>query len=169
MYVCVLGRSCQYMYSLVLWTVVKFWMLTFIYSCVCVCVCVCVFYFVFFFFVCISNMIFLYISSWSSWRAAGTDFLLPCSATHLITFGRVPSYILCQYRAVVDMFLLVHVKGSTGVHRLWVCPYFSEQCPACLARLVWIVFGMGGWWPYSSCFVGYCLQNLFNRARSILE
>ena len=27
---------------------------------------------------------------------------------------------------------------------------------------------MGGRWPYSCCFVGYCLQDLFNIARSIL-
>ena len=27
---------------------------------------------------------------------------------------------------------------------------------------------MGGRWPYSGCFVGYCLKDLFNIARSIL-
>ena len=27
-----------------------------------------------------------------------------------------------------------------------------QQCPACLVRLTWIVFMMGGWWPYKSCF-----------------
>ena len=31
-----------------------------------------------------------------------------------------------------------------------------------------IVFVMGGRWPYSCCFVGCCLQDLFNIARSIL-
>ena len=30
-------------------------------------------------------------------------------------------------------------------------------------------FVMGGRWPYSCCFVGCCLQNLFSIARSILE
>ena len=29
-----------------------------------------------------------------------------------------------------------------------------HQCPACLVRLTWIVFVIGGWWPYSCCFVG---------------
>ena len=29
-----------------------------------------------------------------------------------------------------------------------------QQCPACLVRLTWIVFVMGGRWPYSWCFVG---------------
>ena len=43
-----------------------------------------------------------------------------------------------------------------------------HQCPACLVRLTWIVFVMGGRWPYSYCFVGFCLQDLFNIARSIL-
>ena len=30
-----------------------------------------------------------------------------------------------------------------------------QQCPACLVRLIWMVFEMGG-------FVGCCLQYLFN-------
>ena len=42
------------------------------------------------------------------------------------------------------------------------------QCPACLARLICIVFVMGGRCPYSCCFVGCCLQDLFNAARIIL-
>ena len=43
-----------------------------------------------------------------------------------------------------------------------------QQCPACLVRLIVIVFMTGGQWPYSCCFVGCCLQDLFNIARSIL-
>ena len=43
-----------------------------------------------------------------------------------------------------------------------------QQCPACLVRLTLIVFVMGGEWPYSWCFVGCCLQDLFNITRSIL-
>ena len=43
-----------------------------------------------------------------------------------------------------------------------------QECPACLVRLTLIVFVMGGRWPYSCCFVGYCLQALFKIARSIL-
>ena len=41
-------------------------------------------------------------------------------------------------------------------------------CLACLVRLPWIVFVMCGRWPYSCCFVGFCLPDLFNTARSIL-
>ena len=33
--------------------------------------------------------------------------------------------------------------------------------------LTWIVFVMGGWWPYSWCLVGCCRPDLFNIARSI--
>ena len=43
-----------------------------------------------------------------------------------------------------------------------------QQCPVCLVCLTWIVFVMGGRWPYSCCFVGGCLLDLFNIARSIL-
>ena len=43
-----------------------------------------------------------------------------------------------------------------------------QQCPAYLVRITLIVFVMGGKWPYSCCFVGCCLQDLFNIARSIL-
>ena len=43
-----------------------------------------------------------------------------------------------------------------------------QQCSACLVRLIFIVFVMGGRWPYSCCFVGCCLQDLFCIARNIL-
>ena len=46
-------------------------------------------------------------------------------------------------------------------------PLLLQQCPAYLVRLIWIVFVMGGRWPYSCCFVGCCFQDLFNIARSI--
>ena len=45
---------------------------------------------------------------------------------------------------------------------------FLQQCPACLVCLTWIVFVMGRRGPYSCCFLGCCLQDLFNIARSIL-
>ena len=43
-----------------------------------------------------------------------------------------------------------------------------QQCPPCLVRLTWIVFMVGGRWPYSWCLVGCCRQDLFKIARSIL-
>ena len=58
-----------------------------------------------------------------------------------------------------------------GVH--WSTSLMSsylllQLCPACLVRLTLIVSVMGGRWPYSCCFVRYCLHVLFNIARSIL-
>ena len=43
-----------------------------------------------------------------------------------------------------------------------------QKCPARLIRQTWIIFVMGGKWPYSCCFVGCCIQDLFNIAYSIL-
>ena len=59
------------------------------------------------------------------------------------------------------MFVLVvlllhgHVWGSIRVHHLWVHPCFSSSL-ACLVRITWIVFVIGGRWPYSWCLVGCC-------------
>ena len=62
---------------------------------------------------------------------------------------------------------LRHVKGSTGVCHMSPS-LLLQQFPACLVYLTWIVFVIGGKWPYSSCFVGCFLQDLFNIACSIL-
>ena len=43
-----------------------------------------------------------------------------------------------------------------------------QQGPASLVRLTFIVFVMVGRWPYSCCFVGCYLQDLFKIARCIL-
>ena len=48
-------------------------------------------------------------------------------------------------------------RPYVGVHRstsLMSSPLLLQQCPACLVRLTWIVFVMGGRWLYSWCFVG---------------
>ena len=58
-----------------------------------------------------------------------------------------------------------------GVHRstsLMSLSLLFQQCPACLVRLTWIVFVIGGRWPYSWCLVGCCRQDLFNNAHIIL-
>ena len=59
----------------------------------------------------------------------------------------------------------VGIRRSTS---LMSSSLLLQQCPACLVRLTWIVFVMGGRWPYSWCYVGCCLLDLFNIARSIL-
>ena len=38
----------------------------------------------------------------------------------------------------------------------------------CLFCLICMVYMMGGWWPYSCCFVWCCFQDLFKIARNIL-
>ena len=63
-------------------------------------------------------------------------------------------------------------RPCEGVHRstsLMSSSVHLRQCPACLVRLILIVFVMGRWWPYSCWFVGCCHQDLFNIACSILN
>ena len=62
-------------------------------------------------------------------------------------------------------------RPCVGIHKstsLMSSSLLLQQCPACLVRLTWIVFVIGGRWPYSWCLVGCCCQNLFRIARSIL-
>ena len=63
------------------------------------------------------------------------------------------SHSCCMYvRAGRPTFARPHV----GVHRstsLMSSSLLLQQCPACLVRLAWIVFVMGGWWPYEYAWV----------------
>ena len=62
-------------------------------------------------------------------------------------------------------------RPCVGIHKstsLMSSSLLLQQCPACLVRLTWIVFVIGGRWPYSWCLVGYCCQDLLRIARSIL-
>ena len=72
-------------------------------------------------------------------------------------------YVLAGRPAFARPCEVVHLSTSPMNSSLLL-----QQCPTCLARLILIVFVMGGRWPYSCFFVGCCLQNLFNTARSIL-
>ena len=80
----------------------------------------------------------------------------------------ISSHSFCMYvRAGRPAF----ARPYAGVHRstsLMSSSLLLQQCPACLARLTWIVFVMEGRWPYSWCLVGCCRQDLFNIARNIL-
>ena len=61
-------------------------------------------------------------------------------------------------------------RPCVGVHKstsLMSSSLLLQQCPACLVRLTWIVFVIGGRWLYSWCLVGCCRQDLFKIARSI--
>ena len=81
---------------------------------------------------------------------------------------RVSSHSCCMYvRAGCPAFARPYV----GVHRstsLMSSSLLLQQWPACLVHLTWIIFMMGGRWPYSWCLVGCCRQDLFNIARNIL-
>ena len=80
----------------------------------------------------------------------------------------VSSQTCCMYvRAGLPTFARPYVR----VHRstsLMSSSLFLQQCPACHVRLTWLIFVMGGRWPYSWCLVGCYLQDLFNITRSIL-
>ena len=79
----------------------------------------------------------------------------------------VSSHSCCMYvRAGRPAFAWPYA----GVYRstsLMSSSLLLQQCPACLVRLTWIVFVMGGRWPYSWCLVGCCRQDLFNVARKM--
>ena len=62
-------------------------------------------------------------------------------------------------------------RPCVGIHKstsLMSSSLLLQQCPACLVRLTWIVFVIGGRRPYSWCLVGCCCQDLLRIARSIL-
>ena len=67
----------------------------------------------------------------------------------------VSSQSCCMYvRAGRPAFARPYV----GVHRstsLMSSSLLLQQCPACLFRLTWIVFVMGGRWPYRSLLLTY--------------
>ena len=74
---------------------------------------------------------------------------------------------VCRFE-LVALLLLGYVKGVYRSTWLMSLPLLLQRCPACLVCLTLIVFVMGGRWPYTCSFVGCCLQDLFNIARSIL-
>ena len=70
------------------------------------------------------------------------------------------SHSCCMYvRAGCPAFARPYV----GVHRstsLMSSSLLLQQCPAYLVCLTWILFVMGGRWPYSWYLVGCCRQDL---------
>ena len=89
---------------------------------------------------------------------------------HLSLSTGILDYILCPYRAVV-LCLPTLARQYVGIHRRM--PFMSsslllQQCPTCSVCLIWMVLVIGGRWPYSCCFAGYCFQDLFTIACNIL-
>ena len=94
------------------------------------------------------------LSSFASGRSSGPHPVSAQSCCMLVRAGR-PAF----------------ARPCEGVHRstsLMSSSLLLQQCPACLVRLTLIVFVMGGRRPYKWCFVGCCLQVLFNITHSIL-
>ena len=66
----------------------------------------------------------------------------------------VSSHSCCMYvRAGLFAWPYAGVHRSTS---LTSSTLLLQQYPACLDRLTWIVFVMGGRWPYSWCLMGCC-------------
>ena len=85
------------------------------------------------------------------------------SGLHPVSSHSCCMYVLAGRPAFARPYVEVH--RSTP---LMSSPLLLQQCPACLVRLTWIVFVMGGRWPNSWCFVRCCRQDLFNIALNIL-
>ena len=106
-------------------------------------------------------------SSSSSCRSGSTDIPDPLSPP-LPTIHCFQGYIPNRHRAAGRP---AFARPCEGVHKcisIMSSSLLLRQCPACLVRLILIVFVMGGRRPYSCCFVGCCLHDFFNIARSIL-
>ena len=80
----------------------------------------------------------------------------------------VSSHSCCMYIRAGRPAL---ARPYVGVYRstsLMSLSLLLQQCPACLVRLTWMVFVIGGRWPYSWCFLGCWRQDLFNITHNIL-
>ena len=85
------------------------------------------------------------------------------SGLHPVSSHSCCMYIRAGRPAFAQPYVGVHTSTSIMSSSLLL-----QQCPACLVRLAWIVFVMGGRWPYSWCIVGCCCLDLFNIAHSTL-
>ena len=85
------------------------------------------------------------------------------SGLHPVSSHSCCMYVRAGRPAFARPYVVVHWSTS-----LMSLSLLLQQCPACLVHLTWIVFRMGGRWPYSWCLVGFCRQDLFNIARNIL-
>ena len=96
---------------------------------------------------------------WSSLTTAPYRSSLPAGPQGYTPYSQRAA--VCRFE-LVALLLLGHVKGSIGVHPLLARRYFSR-------RVLHVWFVMSGRWSYSSCFMGCCLQDLFNRNRILQE
>ena len=75
------------------------------------------------------------------------------SGLHPVSSQSCCMYVRAGHPAFTRPYAGVH--GSTS---LMSSSLLLQQCPACLVRLTWKVFVVGGRWPYSWGFVGCCRQ-----------
>ena len=94
-------------------------------------------------------------------RHFSLSFIASCrsSGPHPVSSHSCWMYIRAGHPAFARPYVGVHRSTS-----LMSSSLLLQQWPACLVRLTWIVFMMGGRWPYSWCLVGCCHQDLFNIA-----
>ena len=126
--------------------------------------------------------IYIYISSSSSsrlvyWSDLSLSLFLSLSLSlslairryHQLFLAGFLECILCQYTVDVCKSLLVGehccVYKRTS---LMSSSFFLKQFRGWLLHLTWIACEMGGKWPYISCFVGCCFQDLFKTTQNIL-
>ena len=72
----------------------------------------------------------------------------------------VLSHSCCMY---VQAGRLAFARSYVEVHRstsFISSSLLLQQCSACLVRLIWIVFVMGGRWPYSWCLYSQMVPNI---------
>ena len=85
------------------------------------------------------------------------------SGLHPMSSHSCCMYVLAGRPAFTRPYVRVHRSTL-----LMSSSLLLQQCPPCLVHLTWIVFMMGGRWPYSWCLVGCCCRDLFNIACNIL-
>ena len=66
------------------------------------------------------------------------------SELHPVSLHSCCMYVLAGHPALAWPYVGVHRSTS-----LMSSSLLLQQCPACLVHLTWIVFVMGGRWPYS--------------------
>ena len=85
------------------------------------------------------------------------------SGPHAVSSHNCWMYVWAGHPAFARPYVGFHWSTS-----LMSSSLLLQQWPACLVHLTWIVFVMGGRWPYSWCIIGCCCQDLFNIACNIL-
>ena len=78
------------------------------------------------------------------------------SGLHLVSSNSCWMYVHAGRPAFARPYVGVHRSTS-----LMSSSLLLQKCPACLVRLTWIVFVIGGRWPYSWCLVGCCRQEFW--------